>query len=398
VLDKKFYMRAIALAAAFSFTGLASAAQAQSRCAATNRNAGTLPYIQLAEPALAASRPQETFTPAVNRGASRGYTRLIIDFEPCPGHRDYSLEGRNAFKRFFVGKVADKVLTVKAEVAPTDVAATLSLAKIARDSTKKGDVWTTEISNERLLLPYFRVDNNSNVKLTFEFSSNRELKYSGAGDALDIISRAAATINPATALITEENKGRFNDAATFVDRSLSELMKIAITERLTKDVQMSGNDPVELARVTLYAPDANTALGRNTKPMGQWVVSAARVVPSIFRQIDPATGATGRGSSAAAIMNFRVADNKTLLDALSGKESVSVARDNLMKAANAAAQAEPAARLCRVIAIEADRIGLSPTDVGLTLWAYVNNQISDAGKRSVMDTACAQLEDYATAA
>ncbi len=389
------YVAAATFAALSVVACSGAVAQTSSGCATNNRNPGTLPYIQLTDPPAAGSGPA-SLGGGGNGGAPRGYTRLIISYQPCPGVRDYSMESRNAFKRFFVGKVADKVLTVKADIAPTDVSATLSLAKIGRDSTKKGDIWSTEISNERLLLPYFRVDNNSNVKLSFEFASNRELRYSATSDALDMISRAAATINPATALITEENKGRFNDAATFVDRSISELMKIAITERLTKDVQLQGNEGVELARITLFTPDANLALGQKIAPMGQWIITAAPVIPSIFQQVDAATGVAGPVTSSAAIMNFRVAENKTLLDALSAKESVSVARDNLMKAATAAAQAEPAARLCRVVAVEADRIGLSPKDVGLTLWAYVHNQIADAGKRSVMNSACAQLEDYPT--
>lgn len=386
------------VAAAPASAAQTGAASQTLTCFTENRNAATLPYIQLTEPA-----PQQPevavksgfFAAVSNAGGPRGYTRLLIDFVPCGGGaRDYSVEGRNAFKRFFVGKITEKFLTVKAEVVPTDVSATVSLAKIGRDSTKKGDIWTTDISNERLLLPYFRVDNNTSVRLTFEFASNKELRWSATSDALDIITRAASAISPTTALITEENKSRFNDAATFVDRSISDLMKIAVTEKLTKDAHLQQDSEIELARITLFAPDVNMAIAANPVPIGQWVVSAAPVIRSVFRPAE----FTGQGPlgplSSAAIMNFRVADNKTLQGVLAGKESIASARDSLVKAATAAAQAEPAAALCRAIALEADRIGFSPADVGLALWAYVHNQMAEAGRRSVLDSACRQVENY----
>lgn len=356
-------------------------------CQKLGRNAASLPYIRLLDPT-----PTTTEASILGGGGPRGYTRLSVQYFDCAGGlRSYARESRDPVSRFFLGKNISKVLKLKAAIFPTDLNATMTLANVGRKSGDKGDIWTTEISNERQLLPYFRVDNSSSAMLEFEFVANQENVFGGASKVIDLVGRAANVIAPPMPLVTSENIERFNDAAQFVDRSISELLYVSITERLSKDTSLkldsSDRDGTVLAEIILFAPTGNKAKSASdSMPLGRWVIIAEPLIESLFV---PTSGGPGE-VSATAVMNFRVAEKKTLQDAIVADEAVSTARDELLKAKGAPSIGDAADKLCAAVRLRADGVGLAPVDVKYAGWAYSVQQSPGGNAANALTAACAR--------
>lgn len=380
-------------------------------CKAPNLNPATLVHLQMnptpnQEPVVTSdpSIPSVTLSGSVemasggNGGAPYGYTRLRILYSACQAvQRTYDPERRPSIRRYFFGKNAAKVLKLKASVDPLGVDATNTLASIGRKSGKQGEEWTTDVENDAILLPYFRIDNSSVVKLEVSFDSNRDYNTSVAGSALDIIKRAGALISPTSALITTVNKARFNDAASFVDTAIDGLLKVSISEKARLDATLKpGNKPQILAVITLSAPGANDAYPTKffpNAPIGQWTIIADRVRPSMLGVAQSETSLAPGSYTTAAVMNFYVSDDKTLREALAGSSSVTTARDALIKATVAGAT-DAGRSFCRVVASESDSLGLAPLDVGAAVWAALNDLALADDKARTARAGCAGIEYF----
>ena len=154
-----------------------------------------------------------------------GYTRLRIEFTPCDTihRRSYSEESRSPVERFFIGKTDNQVLKFDVVVEPLGVKASSQLYSMLRNSAKDGQSWSTEVRNDDYLLPYFRVDSATVLTFSANFQSEGTSKVEIGAAVLDIIQHGSSLIAPSALLITDENKPRFNDAANFIDDSLSKL-------------------------------------------------------------------------------------------------------------------------------------------------------------------------------
>lgn len=330
-----------------------------------------------------------------NGGKILGYTRLRATYVDCGGtQRLYQDEKRDPLVRFFLGKETHKTLSLSVKISPLDVKSVSSLARFDRLSNRRGEEWTTNIENDRILLPYFRVDRSTTLDLQSEVLSTREYKSSIVAGSYEVIEKAAALISPSTVLITEENKGKFNEAASFVDSSIDGLLHVSITEKLRETLSM-GDNPKELARITLVAPRANDAYPTSRfkeRMIGQWIVYAEPLRPSMFTDMVGSARTLKRDDlSASAILNFLVQDQKTLRELLAGTASVTAARDAVIKAPK---DKEKATALCRAVSSEADRVGLTPMDASATAWAYVKDM---ALPTNDADQSCAaDLEFYPT--
>lgn len=340
---------------------------------------------------------QERMQITANTGKALGYTRIRAAYYPCgTSIRRYQDERRPWLKRFFFGKNAEKLLKLSVLLKPGDVKFEAPLTSLVRHSNKQGEDWSTSIHNDRILTPYFRADVGSTVTFEITVKSTRDYDATIGADVLDLITQASALIAPTAPLITAENKGRFNAAATFLDKAVDGLLKVAIEEKSLSDIQLSpGSDGAVLAVLTVNLPMANNTFANAAFPnrtLGQWVIYAERLRPSMMG--DVSGGRVQRGStSPAAILGYLVGDKKTLREALGASKGVVAARDALVTE-NGAEIENKARVLCRVIAAEAERLELAPADVGATAWAYLIDLAFSRSKAAVAERGCGDIELY----
>jgi hypothetical protein len=370
------------------------------QCTDTNVNQTTMAHLRINQSTETAARPTGLAFANVSAsggGKVLGYTRLRLEYIGCPGDpRDYQSERRAGVKRYFMGKHASKLLQLSAHVRPLDVRRSYMLASIKRGSTKQGEEWTTNLDNGSIFLPYFRVDQSSVVNLEANLVSSREYGSSVGEGALNLVGRASDLLSPTTAWINEANKAGFNKAANFIDASINGLLKVSIDETVRKGVRLDPtNGEQTLAVITLSVPRANDAYVSTSAPevmVGQWRIIAEPIRPSMFADVLMGQPLARNQITAANILNFSVDDGKTLRQMLAGVASVGAARDGLIGARPADIR-NRARTLCRVVAIESDRLGLAPVDSGAAVWAY----LTDMALGDAMNTAeagCREVEHY----
>ena len=124
-----------------------------------------------------------------------GYARIVAKYEACnAGFRALETERRDAVRRLFMHKTVSKVLIADLSVNPIGVRSTRPLMTITRDSGKSGESWSTDVWNDAILLPFFRIEPNSTIKLDLTFHSSRDYNSSIATGALDVLKRATALL------------------------------------------------------------------------------------------------------------------------------------------------------------------------------------------------------------
>lgn len=228
-------------------------------------------------------------------------------------------------------------------------------------------------------------------------TATREYNSSIGSDVIGLVKRATALISPAAPLITDQNKDRFNDAATFFDSTVNGLLKVSVLEKPGRTFELADRPGrQDLAVVTLVAPWANDVYPSHQTamvPVGQWTIYAEPLRRSMLAKVDD-RGMIAAGSfTSATIMNFGVADNKTLGETLAGSSSVVAARDALVASADGAA-ADPARVYCRAVQREAESLGLAPIDAALAAWAAVADLALSDTKMSNAMTGCNRIEHF----
>ena len=360
-----------------------------------NDNPATLPYLGFTTHAKFASSSGTTAALS-NMDGGQGYTRLRLRFIPCryvpPATaaeaqrraRAYELERRDWTRRLFAPKTVTKVLTVKTTVASPSVSTVYAVATVGRDSSRRvGETWSTEISNSRWLTPYFRVNGDTIATVDINLAANTDYKLSMSADVLDLVKRAAGLLSPTTTLVTTLNKDRFNDAASFIDTSISNFLKMSVAERAVNDFQVgTGNE--NLGAIFLNLPGANDTLA-STSPVGVWVISTDRIIPSIFKADETSMSLSSGEISASSIMNFLVAPDQSLRQALASKTGVSAAHDALLQADDGAVDAKAKA-LCQAIRSESEAMGFAPIDVRAIGWAYAEVLLQGSKKGKLQES------------
>lgn len=396
----------------------ATAAKASNTCGLTHLNLATLQNVAVmpvppppddtvrAENAanrnleVAIVAPEAVVEAGVPSGGEiLGYTRLRIVFTPCENEplRQYGKESRSAIERFFVGKIDNHVLKFDAQVDPIGVKASTQLYSMLRNSSKDGQSWTTDVRNNDYLLPYFRLDTSSILTFSADFQSEGSSKFDIGSSILDIVEQGSKLITPTAALITDENIGRFNDAARFVDESLSKLFYKRVTETARQGIAIKPTEDAtqHLVSVVLIDPDPTKTYITTQRPgrvIGQWDVYAERIRKSLFASVrNDAVDVTNLDP--ASVLNFKIGDKEILRDRLASSEAIS-------KAAKAMAQAseanvgEPAIGFCRLVAMEAARVGLAPHDMALAAWAYLADQAMIETKHKAAAVACQPIRYF----
>jgi hypothetical protein len=338
-----------------------------------------------------------------------GYTRLYLVFVPAAGgeERVYDYERRNDVSRFFMGKAITRLLSVKMTLARPFVSMTTTLASVEHTSNKKnGENWTTELNNQRMLTPYFRIDPDTAMNIELNLSMSASYDSSIASNTLDIVKRATALIAPQASLVTSLNQDRFGQASQFLDQSLSSLLRESIVERASNDFPMRDWAGSDLAIVELRLPMHNDVTPtdkepkQKAKPIGTWYLRSAPPILSIFSDAllvetpRPAVPTAGKKTVAVneqckdkpdelkaackaflsldpqTVMNFPVDTNVTLAQSLAGDTGIGAARDTLIKAPAGEAMKDSVRNLCGLIADKAHVLGFNRFDISAILWAY----------------------------
>ena len=333
-------------------------------------------------------------------GEVLGYTRLRIVYTSCGGPqlRRYSEESRTPIERFFVGKIDNHVLKFDAVIEPIGVKASSKLYSMLRNSKKDGQTWTTAIRNNDFLLPYFRVDRSSVLNFSANFQSEGASEFNIGSAILDIVDRGSKFITPSTLLITDANKARFNDAASFVDDSLSKLFYKKVDETARQGIPILPSDQEKtLARIVLIAPNPIKTYITAQVPgriIGQWEVKADPLTKSLFA---PVIGDVADVSKLdpATVLNLKIDDEVVLRDRLASSEAIDKAA-KLMAKASTEQVGEPATSFCRLVAAEAAKVGLAPHDMAIAAWAYLADQAMERAKQKAANSACDVVRYFPT--
>jgi hypothetical protein len=96
--------------------------------------------------------------------------------------------------------------------------------------------------------------------------------------------------------------------------------------------------------------------------------------------------------TASSVMNFSVAEQKTLREALAGSSSVTAARDALIAAPDEAR--DFGRTFCRTVASEADSLGLAPVDAGIATWAALTDLALTDTKMASALSGCNGIEHF----
>ena len=125
------------------------------------------------------------------------YTRLeFTTASPVNIGRAYGKELRHPINRFFAGKALSRTLSLVTTYSRHKVEATSTVASFNHRSGRKGYEWTSEVSNQRLITPYFRIDHDGIVKTNWKLALNKTYDASTLQDLLDVVKRATTLITP----------------------------------------------------------------------------------------------------------------------------------------------------------------------------------------------------------
>jgi hypothetical protein len=340
--------------------------------------------------------PAQAPTPAEGEAMSRD----------CTVRRCYSNEARRAWERMLMGRELARVLSVKVDLRNPAIATTTTLASASYESNfSRGDSWTTELNGQLLLTPYFRIGNNSVARVEASINATAKGKDQVSGKLLAILQSASELVAPTSALLTSLNAPRMNQASQFVEQSLSGLFSNAVVEKSSNDF-MPGNWNGDQRLVTIHAAfpmGKNQVTSPDAREIGTWEIRAAAPIVSIFSRITmcsaekPRCDAQEREAQAgralatltpSEVMNFPVAENLTLRQALITDTGVLNAIDDLKKA-QGAAESNLAKLLCSRLDERAQALGFNRFDAAATVWAFSQSAALETGKDAKLRDASA---------
>jgi hypothetical protein len=206
-----------------------------------------------------------------------GYVRFWVEREQSEpsGRQDlynparhYRLERQDWLSRLFVGRNYARVLQAQLVVRRSNVITqTITLASASHaSSSRQGEDWSSVLGDRRYLTPFFRVDQGSTAEVTVTLSASTAVDPTVARNALSIVQAGARLAAPTGPLVTSLNADRFNQAANFIDTSISRLFQEKIVETSESDFPADhwGSRPPPAARRTSEdsLDDAGSSLNR----------------------------------------------------------------------------------------------------------------------------------------
>lgn len=360
-----------------------------------------------AQPPIAGDEASAGFIASVNKcpttaatppgGIVDGYTRLEFSTDKTvPIGRDYWSELRSSISRYFAGKSVTRALTLVATYSEHKIDATAAVASFSQTSGKKGYEWSSEVSNQRLITPYFRIDDRSVVRTSWKLQLNKTYELTAAEDLLDVVRRAAKLISPSSALLTSLNATRFQDTSQFVDQSLSGFLRESVDESAPDEFPLGPCVGKELVSLRLLLPRGANVVKHDIamESIGTWTVRLAPAIRSVFvptqNSDTPSRVITLIG--AGKVFDYPVADNVSLGQFLSGDTAVSAIKDQFK--AKGDDQAATAAKLCSQLVGKLQTLGLDRFDTAVAIRAYGDQVLTRSQQTLLLKEAnCPILKD-----
>ena len=321
------------------------------------------------------------------------YTRLeFATTYPVPIGRRYRNELRSPLSRFLAGKAVSRVLLLNATYSRHKVEATTTVASFSHKSSRKGYEWSSEVSNQRLITPYFRIDNDGTVKTNWKLSLNKTYDTSMLQDLMDVVKRATALISPTAGLLTSLNAPRFKDSSQFVDQSVSSFLRESVDEIAPDEFPLAACSGHDLVTLTLELPDDANVVRKNSgnKPVGTWTVRLAPPIRSIFLPIaDESTPPLQvvRAIGAGTVFDFQVSENLSLGQFVNGDNAITAVRDEFTATGDNSNTAATAKKLCSLIVGKLQGIGLNRFDTAVAVEAYADQFLSEDAHRTALTLA-----------
>lgn len=343
-----------------------------------------------------------------------GYTRFYVEGSlneagqsrngQTVGPRRYRDEKREWFQRWLVGRSVSRVLTVKVSLSRPDFSVTTTLASASHQSNRSdGESWTTEVNGQRVLTPFFRVDPNTKVSVETDLKASAGIQGQVTGAIIGVLQKAVGLAAPGSSLVTSLNSDKLNEASTFIDQSISALFGETLAEKSTNDFGPREWNDRALATIDAFFPMARSlADDRNARHVGSWTVRIERPVISIFGNVPfctadatPSTCGTITQAKLAyaalapsTVMNFPIAENVTIGQAVRTDTGITTALEALRRAAPAtaagaaaatpqatAARAEAARTVCALVSAKAESLGFNRFDAAAAVWAVANSDL-----------------------
>lgn len=332
-----------------------------------------------------------TLPPHQSSAAEPGKRKCNSELRRC-----YSNESRQMWERMLMGRELARVLSVKVDLRNPTIATTTTLASASYESTfSRGESWTTELNGQLLLTPYFRIGNNSVARIEASINASAKGKDQVSGKLLAILQSASQLVAPTSALLTSLNAPRMNQASQFVEQSLSGLFSNAVVEKSSNEFTPTTWNP-GAALVTIRADfpmDSNQVTSPTTREIGTWEIRAAAPIISIFSQVPACRPADDSSSdpgcnekqarqafaslAPSEVLNFPVAENLTLRQALITDTGVLNAIDDLKKGTGTA-ESGLARQLCSRLDERAQSLGFNRFDASAIVWAFSQSAGLDA--------------------
>lgn len=325
-----------------------------------------------------------------------GYTRLEFSTdETVPIGIDYGRELRNPISRFFAGKSVTRTLTLNATYSRHNVEATSTVVSFSHKSSRRGYEWTSEVSNQRLVTPYFRIDHDSVVRTSWKLALNKTYDVRAVQDLLDVVKRATKLISPTSGLLTSLNADRFQDTSQFVDRSVSSFLRESVDEIAPDEFPLASCVGEKLVSITVELPEGANVVRHMGQPqkLGTWTLRLAKAIRSIFlpneaNQLSPA-GVVAR-IGAGTVFDFQVAEDLSLGQFLGGDNAVSSVKEEFVTNTN---DAITASKLCAVLVGKLQGIGLNRFDAAVGVLAFADQMIPNSDHRNLLRDNCAILAE-----
>lgn len=320
-----------------------------------------------------------------NSGVLDGYTRLEFSSNvPVPSGLNYANELRNPVSRFFSGKSVTRALSLNATYSRHKVDSTTTVVSLSHKSSRKGYEWSSEVSNQRLITPYFRIDQDGVVRTSWKLAMNKTYDMSAVQDLLKVVKRATNLLTPSSGLLTSLNAEQFKETSQFVDQSVSSFLRESIDEIAPDEFPLAACAGKDLVSLTLVLPKGANVV-RNApgnRPVGTWTVRLAPPIRSIFSpqaglSMSPSLVSTSVG--AGTIFDYQVGDKLSLGQVLGGDSAITAVRDEFKGTSDNAAMT--ASKLCALLVGKLQAIGLNRFDTAVAIYAFADQYISNAAHR-----------------
>jgi len=362
--------------------------------------------------------------------------------------RDYGREARFWWQRWFLGRVNTRSAVLKLSLPSANLQATSVLIALSQESTRQaGEQFVTDATFQDVATPLFVIGPNTVIEGLYEMKVSYDVSSDAVGATLETVSQALTAFSPGADLLNDLTRDGVNEAASFIDQSVSNVLGQTLTERghfsHSIDDWLNGQEAI----VDIYLPEHATRRIAAITPgdirkIGQWRIAFdlprysmmtpasdctwgndskldCRAVPATLEErADRMAGFVG-ALTAEQVLSYPLAENVTVSSQLRNETWFPPAQTTLREAvetqataaATAAASPSPAAQsaldgadtaqqsaaetFCRQTLASADAMGLNGIDAHLTLWASLHMaDIAPGARDAVLDnTACGRASD-----